>query len=327
MKSVSIGNVNIDVPLFLGPMAGITDLPFRILCRECGCGLTYSEMISAKGLYYKNSNTEELMRTDPADSPFAIQLFGSDPGIMAEMAHAIEPREFDILDINMGCPVPKVVNNGEGSALMKDPDLICRIVKSISESIEKPVTVKLRKGFDAQHVNAVEASLAAQEGGAKAVCIHGRTRSQYYGGDADWGIVADVKAALDIPVIGSGDVTDGESTLKMFSETGCDAVMIARAARGDPWIFGRIRAFLETGGEPEKPGDREVRDMIIRHAEMVADMKGEYIAVREMRKHVAWYVTGRRNAVRIRTAVNQVTDMKGLRELIETIGKEQIPQG
>ena len=316
MKEITIGNVKIDVPVFLGPMAGITDLPFRILCREQGCGLTYSEMISAKGIYYKSPNTEELLNTDERDRPFAIQLFGSDPGIMADMAYQIEDRDFDILDINMGCPVPKVVNNGEGSALMKDPDLIYTIVKRISESIEKPVTVKLRKGFDMQHVNAVEASLAAAEGGAAAVCVHGRTRSQYYSGEADRGIIAEVKSALNVPVIGSGDVTDGRSAKRMFDETGCDAVMIARAARGDPWIFGRIAAYLETGNEPDAPSDAEIKEMILRHAGMLCDYKGEYIAIKEMRKRVAWYVSGRRNAVKIRTAVNRVSTLEELKDLI-----------
>ncbi len=322
MKGFKIGNVNIDVPIALGPMAGVTDLPFRILCREQGCGLTFTEMISAKGIYYKSPNTEELMALSEKDRPSGLQLFGSDPGIMAEMAHLIEDRPFDILDINMGCPVPKVVNNGEGSALMKDPELVYRIVKEISMAISKPVTVKIRKGFDLNSVNAVEVAEAAAEGGAKCITVHGRTRTEMYRGTADLSIIREVKEHVDIPVIGSGDVVSGETALRMFKETGCDGIMIARAARGNPWIFGEVMEYLKEGHRRERPSAEELKEMIIRHAEGLSELKGEYKAVREMRTHIAFYVSGMYNATRIKQGVNFVNNMEDLKALVSTIGED-----
>ena len=312
-----IGNVEIKVPVILAPMAGVTDLPFRLLCKEQGAGLLCMEMVSAKAISYHNKNTELLMETDPAEHPVSMQIFGSDPDLMGEVAAMIEGRPFDILDINMGCPVPKVFNNQEGSALMKDPALIERIVAAAAARTSRPVTVKIRRGIDEAHQNAVECALAAQEGGASAVAVHGRTRVQMYSGKADWEIIARVREALRIPVIGNGDIVSGQTALAMMRETGCDAVMAARAARGNPWLFAEICAVLEGRIPPERPGRREVIAMILRHAALQKDCKGEAIAIREMRKHTAWYLAGFPSAARVRNLVNQVTTFRELEDLLK----------
>ena len=312
-----IGNVTLENNVILAPMAGVTDLPFRLLCKEQGAGLLCMEMVSAKAIYYNNKNTEALMEIDDRERPVSLQLFGSDADIMSEMAKRIEEKPFAILDINMGCPVPKVAGNGEGSALMKNPELVREIVSKVVKAIEKPVTVKSRKGFDENHVNAVEIAKIIEDCGAAAVAVHGRTREQYYSGTADWDIIRQVKEAVSIPVIGNGDVTGPESAKKMIEETGVDGIMIGRAARGNPWIFGQIKEYLETGVIPAKPSYDEVREMMLRHARMQLECKGEYTGIREMRKHVAWYTAGYPNSAKLRAKMNEVESYEQLRACIE----------
>lgn len=314
---LQIGNVNLQNNVILAPMAGVTDLPFRLLCKEQGAGLLCMEMVSAKAILYKNKNTEDLMKIEEEERPVSLQLFGSDPKIMSEIAKQIEPRPFEILDINMGCPVPKVVNNGEGSALMKNPKLVGEIVSSIVKAVEKPVTVKIRKGFDDEHVNAVEIAKIIEDSGAAAVAVHGRTRQQFYTGKADWDIIRQVKEAVSIPVIGNGDVDSPESGKAMLELTGCDGVMVGRGAQGNPWIFSRICHYLETGELLPKPDFEEIKRTIVRHAALQLKYKGEYTGIREMRKHVSWYMTGFPGAAKFRGAVNEVETMEQLLEMIE----------
>lgn len=312
IKPLQIGSVTLPNNLILAPMAGVTDLPFRLLCKEQGAGLLCMEMISAKAILYKNKNTEELMSIDSRENPVSLQLFGSDPDIMAGIARQIEDRPFDILDINMGCPVPKIVNNGEGSALMKNPRLAGEIIRKCVDAIKKPVTVKIRKGFDDDHVNAVEMAKIAEDAGAAAVAVHGRTRQQYYSGKADWDIIRQVKEAVSIPVIGNGDLLCAEDVIAMQEQTGCDGFMIARGAQGNPWIFQQILHYFETGEIMPKPSFEEVRDMILRHARMMIDFKGEYIGIREIRKHAAWYTAGYKNSSKLRVAINAVENLEDL---------------
>lgn len=313
-----IGNVKLDNNVFLAPMAGVTDMPFRVLCREMGCGLVYSEMVSAKGIMYNNENTNKLLFVSDKERPAAVQLFGSDPDIMGNMAKKIEDADIDILDINMGCPAPKIVKNGEGSALMKNPALIGDIVFAVSHSQKKPVTIKIRKGFDENSVNAVEIAKEAEKNGAAAIAVHGRTREQYYSGKADWDIIKQVKNAVNIPVIGNGDITDPVSAKAMIDYTGCDAVMIGRAAQGNPWIFRQITAYLETGELIGEPTAEEKRETARRHAQMLTAYKGEYIGVREMRRHLTYYTKGIKDAAQVRRIVNSAVSLDEILNMIDT---------
>lgn len=316
-----IGNVTFDNNLILAPMAGVTDLPFRFLCREQGCGLSVTEMVSAKAILYKNKNTNELLSVSDQEGPVSVQLFGSDPDIMANMAAAIESRPFALIDVNMGCPVPKIVNNGEGSALMKDIKLAEKILTAMVKAVKKPVTVKFRKGFTEEDCNAVEFARMAESCGVAAIAVHGRTREQYYSGTADWDIIRQVKEAVSIPVIGNGDVFKPEDAKALIDQTGCDGVMIARGAKGNPWIFSRTLHYLETGELLQPPTPAEISEMILRHGTMQAEHKGETVAMREMRKHMAWYTGGLPHSAKLRNDINQVETMEELRRFVrERIG-------
>lgn len=313
---MKIGNVVLDNNVILAPMAGVSDLPFRLLCKEQGVGMTCSEMVSAKAISFHNKNTEALLETAPQERPVSLQLFGSDPDIISEMAAYIEDRPFDVLDINMGCPVPKVAGNGEGSALMRNPKLVEEIISKTARRIKKPLTVKIRKGFTEQEVNAVEIARIAEASGAAAIAVHGRTREQYYSGTADWDIIRQVKEAVKIPVIGNGDVTSAQKAKQLLDETGCDGVMVGRAAQGNPWIFKEITHYLATGELLPRPDKAEVRDMMLRHARMQIEYKGEYIGMREMRKHVAWYTSGYPNSAKLRGCINEVESYEELEALL-----------
>ena len=312
MSKLTIGNVTLDHQIILAPMAGVTDLPFRLLCREQGAGLVCMEMVSAKAIYYHNKNTEELLTIHPEEVPASLQLFGSDPDIIARMAAQIAERPFSILDFNMGCPVPKVVNNGEGSALMKQPKLAEEILSKLVRAVDKPVTVKIRKGFDDASVNAVEIAKIAESCGVSAIAVHGRTRAQYYSGKADWDIIRQVKEAVKIPVIGNGDVNSPQAAKALLEQTGCDGIMIGRAAQGNPWIFREVNAYLEDGTLLPAPDAAEKRETVLRHAALQLKFKGEYTAVREMRKHLAWYTAGMPHSAHFRGMINSMETMEQL---------------
>lgn len=319
MSKLTIGNVTLDNNVILAPMAGVTDLPFRLLCRKQGAGLVCMEMVSAKAIYYNNKNTEELLNVHAEELPASLQLFGSEPQLVADMAKRIEERPFSIIDFNMGCPVPKVVNNGEGSALMKNPRLAEEILTALVKAVKKPVTVKIRKGFDEAHCNAVELAKIAEGCGVAAVAVHGRTREQYYSGHADWDIIRQVKAAVSIPVIGNGDVDSPQAARRLLDETGCDGVMIGRAAQGNPWIFREVVGYLEDGSLPDKPDSAEKKRMLLEHARLQMEYKGEYTAVREMRKHLAWYTVGMPHSAHFRQLINSMETMEELLAGVETI--------
>lgn len=338
---LKIGSITLSGNVLFGPMAGVSDLPFRLLCHEMGASLTVSELISAKAIIYHNKGTEELLRVAAKERPTAIQLFGSDAACMSEALSMICDLPFDILDVNMGCPVPKVVKNGAGSALMKKPREIENIVRALNETMKshpgakrqknpqtepsvqsrnsapakRPVTVKMRTGMDAAHINVVECALAAEAGGAAAVCVHARTRDQYYAGEADWTRIHAVKEAVRVPVIGNGDIRCGADAARMMRETGCDGVMIARAARGNPWVFREVISYLKTGETPPPPTAGERLQTVLRHIDLMEAEKGPQRAVLEMRKHVAWYITGLPGAAAMRREVNTVTTTEGLREV------------
>ena len=313
-----IGNTVLENNVILAPMAGVTDLPFRVLCREQGAGCVVTEMVSAKAVLYNNKNTRELLQIDPAERPAAVQLFGSEPDIMAEIAARLEEGPYDYIDVNMGCPVPKIVNNGEGSALMKNPERAKEVLTAMVKAVKKPVTVKFRKGFDDTCINAVEIAKIAESAGVAAVAVHGRTREQYYSGKADWNIIREVKKAVKIPVIGNGDVFTPQDAKRLVEETGCDGIMVARGAKGNPWIFKQITHYLETGELLPRPSVEELKAMILRHGQMMMEFKGELAGMREMRKHVAWYTAGYPNSAALRNEINSVATLEELTELIGT---------
>lgn len=316
VHSLNIGTVEIENNIFLAPMAGISDMPFRILCKEKGAGLVYTEMVSSKGMFYEDKKTRQLMAIDSRERPAAIQIFGSDPQIMGEIAREVS-KEADIIDINMGCPAPKVTKNGEGSALLLKLDLIDQITKAVVENATVPVTIKIRKGWDEEHITAVEVAKIAEKNGIAALTVHGRTREQFYTGKADWNIIKAVKEAVSIPVIGNGDVMDAPTAKQMLEETGCDAIMIGRASNGNPWIFEQVIQYLEKGIETNKPSVEDVKNMILRHLEMLVAYKGEYTAIREMRKQIAWYIKGMPNAAIFRNEINQIESLETLKEKIK----------
>ncbi|MBR1650994.1 MAG: tRNA dihydrouridine synthase DusB [Lachnospiraceae bacterium] len=319
MSKLRIGSLELKNNCILAPMAGVTDLPFRILCSEMGAGMVCMEMVSAKAISYNNKNTVDLLKVEESERPASLQLFGSEPELIGEVVKKIDHRNYDVLDFNMGCPVPKVVNNGEGSALMKNPDLAFRIMEQLVKNSTKPVTVKFRKGFDSEHINAVEIAKAAEAAGVDAVAVHGRTRAQYYSGEADWDIIRQVKEAVSIPVIGNGDVTSPEKAKALIDRTGCDGIMIGRGAEGNPWIFRQVVSYLKTGEILDPPSPAEKKALAIRHAELMLKYKGEHIAIQEMRKHLAWYTAGMPNSSRFRGRINTMTTMGELLEGVSEI--------
>jgi tRNA-dihydrouridine synthase B len=319
---MKIGNIKLENNVVLAPMAGVTDLAFRLLVKEMGCGLVYSEMVSNKGLLYKNENTADLLATDPRERPAAMQIFGSDPKCMAEAAKMVTAGGADIVDINMGCPTPKIVKNGDGSALMQKPELAYRIMNEVCQAVDVPVTVKFRSGWDDTSLNAVEIARLAQKAGIAAVAVHGRTRAQFYAGKADWNIIKEVKESVSIPVIGNGDVRSPEDAKNMLDFTGCDGVMIGRAAEGNPWIFRQVVNYLATGEIVPPPTLEERLSVIKQHLEMLISYKGEYIGIREMRKHGAWYTKGLPYAAELRLKFNQACTRQDFLDILENM-KEQ----
>jgi nifR3 family TIM-barrel protein len=313
---MQIGNVKLSNNVFLAPMAGVTDMGFRILCKRQNCGLTYTEMVSAKGLHYKSNNTAVLLEIAEDERPAAIQVFGSEPEIVAEAARYAESGGAAIIDINMGCPTPKIVKNGDGSALMKRPELVREIVRGTVKAVKAPVTIKIRKGWDEESVNAVEIAVIAAQEGAAAITVHGRTREQFYSGIADWDIIRQVKRAIDIPVIGNGDITKPQDAERMLEETGCDAVMIGRGAQGNPWIFKRTAEYLLSGQLLPEPTYEQRVEAIIRHMEMVTKLKGEIIGVKEMRKHAVWYLKGMPGSTKVKTEIFKMTTCSQVKEIL-----------
>ena len=323
---MKIGNVQLDNEVFLSPMAGVTDLPFRTICKEKGCGMLYTEMINAKALCYDDENTKKMLRMDKDEHPVAVQIFGSDPEFMGKAAIIMNQYPNEILDINMGCPAPKVIKNGDGSALMRNPKLAAEVLTAVVKNSEKPVTLKIRKGWDDDSVNAVEIAKIAEECGISALAIHGRTREQFYSGKADWDIIAEIKQAINIPVIGNGDVFEVEDAVNMLEKTKCDAIMIGRGAQGNPWIFNRINHYMKTGEILPEPTLEEKITTAIRHMNLAVDEHGDYVAVREMRKHIGWYLKGLKNSAKYRDQINKIPDYKEVIAMLEEYMQHSLTQ-
>ena len=323
---MKIGNLQLDNKVFLSPMAGVTDLPFRTICKEKGCGMLYTEMINAKALCYDDENTKKMLRMEKDEHPVAVQIFGSDPEFMGKAASIMNQYPNEILDINMGCPAPKVVKNGDGSALMRNPKLAAEVLTAVVKNSEKPVTLKIRKGWDDESVNAVEIAKIAQECGISALAIHGRTREQFYSGKADWDIIAEIKQAIDIPIIGNGDVFEVQDAVNMLEKTKCDAIMIGRGAQGNPWIFNRINHYMKTGEILPEPTLEERITTAIKHMNLAVAEHGDYVAVREMRKHIGWYLKGLKNSAKYRDQINKITDYKEVIAMLEDYMQHSLTQ-
>ena len=323
---MKIGNVNLDNEVFLSPMAGVTDLPFRLICKEKGCGMLYTEMINAKALCYDDENTKKMLKIEDEEHPIAVQIFGSDPEYMGKAAAIMNQYPNEILDINMGCPAPKVIKNGDGSALMRNPKLAAEVLKAVVKNSEKPVTLKIRKGWDDDSVNAVEIAKIAEECGISALAIHGRTREQFYSGKADWDIIAEIKQSINIPVIGNGDVFEVQDAVNMLEKTKCDAIMIGRGAQGNPWIFKRINHYMRTGEILPEPTLEEKITTAIKHMNLAVAEHGDYVAVREMRKHIGWYLKGLKNSAKYRDQINKITDYKEVISMLEEYVQHSLTQ-
>ena len=323
---MKIGNVQLDNEVFLSPMAGVTDLPFRTICKEKGCGMLYTEMINAKALCYDDENTKKMLNLEDDGHPVAVQICGSDPEYMGKAASIMNQYTNDILDINMGCPAPKVIKNGDGSALMRNPKLAAEVLTAVVKNSEKPVTLKIRKGWDDNSVNALEIAKIAEECGISALAIHGRTREQFYSGKADWDIIAEIKQSINIPVIGNGDVFDVQDAVNMLEKTKCDAIMIGRGSQGNPWIFNRINHYMKTGEVLPEPTLEEKISTAIKHMNLAVAEHGEYVAVREMRKHIGWYLKGLKNSAKYRDQINKITDYKEVISMLEEYVQHSLTQ-
>ena len=323
---MKIGNVQLDNEVFLSPMAGVTDLPFRTICKEKGCGMLNTEMINAKALCYDDENTKKMLNLEDDGHPVAVQIFGSDPEYMGKAASIMNQYTNDILDINMGCPAPKVIKNGDGSALMRNPKLAAEVLTAVVKNSKKPVTLKIRKGWDDNSVNALEIAKIAEECGISALAIHGRTREQFYSGKADWDIIAEIKQSINIPVIGNGDVFDVQDAVNMLEKTKCDAIMIGRGSQGNPWIFNRINHYMKTGEVLPEPTLEEKISTAIKHMNLAVAEHGEYVAVREMRKHIGWYLKGLKNSAKYRDQINKITDYKEVISMLEEYVQHSLTQ-
>lgn len=315
LRKLEIGNIKLENNIFLAPMAGITDLPFRKICKKFNPGLMYTEMASSKALHYNDQKTEKLLEIEEIERPIAIQIFGNDPQIMAEAANKVSEKA-DIIDINMGCPAPKVTKNGEGSSLLLNPDLVYDIVKEVVNAAEKPVTVKIRKGWDDEHINALQIATLIEKAGAKAITIHGRTRQEFYTGEADWDIIKQIKQELSIPVIGNGDITSEEKAYEIFEKTNCDGIMIGRGSLGNPWIFEKIKEYLKNGTKKEDITKADKLKIILEHIDLAIKYKGENVAVKEMRKHLSWYVKGMNESSKIRDMLNKETSSEAVKQIL-----------